>query len=269
MHFRSLASVALVAFSAQAFAQDKVFKRSIITPSRDFGIMRRADGAYQPADEVCSKGGNTCAEACGTGYEQCKSTDSAVHCYNPAAGETCCSTNSGNSCLSSFYCTHDTGAETFCCANGMNLGDCAAKHGVTGALTSDVPVPTTTSTSQAPTTSSVAPTPTTTSKPVPTTSSSVVVATTPSTTSSPSSSAVPSTTEVVALTTSVAPSVGFTSAFTAANSTLASTTRGVSTRVSATPSASTGAAPDQNAGASNAPAGMAVLLGAAFVAALL
>ncbi|KAJ0386279.1 hypothetical protein COL922a_004667 [Colletotrichum nupharicola] len=270
MHFRSLASVALVAFTAQAFAQDKVFKRSVITPlSRDFGIMRRADSAYQPADEVCSKGGNTCAEACGTGYEQCKSTDSAVHCYNPAAGETCCSTNSGNSCLSSFYCTHDTGAETFCCANGMNLGDCAAKHGVPGALTSDVPVPTTTSTSQAPTTSSVAPTPTTTSKPAPTTSSSVVVATTPSTTSSPSSSAAPSTTEVVALTTSVAPSVGFTSAFTAANSTLASTTRGVSTRVSATPSASTGAAPDQNAGASNAPAGMAVLLGAAFVAALL
>uniref|UniRef100_L2FXZ4 Prp 4 c domain-containing protein n=1 Tax=Colletotrichum fructicola (strain Nara gc5) TaxID=1213859 RepID=L2FXZ4_COLFN len=239
MHFRSLASVALVAFTAQAFAQDKVFKRSVITPlSRDFGIMRRADSAYQPADEVCSKGGNTCAEAC-------------------------------DSCLSSFYCTHDTGAETFCCANGMNLGDCAAKHGVTGALTSDVPVPTTTSTSQAPTTSSVAPTPTTTSKPAPTTSSSVVVATTPSTTSSPSSSAAPSTTEVVALTTSVAPSVGFTSAFTAANSTLASTTRGVSTRVSATPSASTGAAPDQNAGASNAPAGMAVLLGAAFVAALL
>lgn len=98
MHIRLLASVALVAFAAQAFAQQqtKVFKRSIITPSRDFGLMRRADDGYQPADEVCNKGGNTCAEACGNGYQQCKSTDQAVHCYNPAAGETCCSTNNGS-----------------------------------------------------------------------------------------------------------------------------------------------------------------------------
>lgn len=101
MHIRSLASVAFVAFAAQAFAQQqtKIFKRSI-TAGRDLGLMRRADDGYQPADEVCNKGGNTCAEACGTGYEQCKSTDQAVHCFNPAAGETCCSTTTGSELMS-------------------------------------------------------------------------------------------------------------------------------------------------------------------------
>ncbi|KAL0933192.1 PRP 4 C domain-containing protein [Colletotrichum truncatum] len=256
MHIRSLASVAILAFAAQAFAQQepKVFKRSITTLSRDLGFMRRADGGYQPEDEVCSKGGNTCAEACGSGYQQCKSTDQAVHCYNPAAGETCCSTNTGNSCLSAFYCTHDPKTETFCCPNGMNLADCAIKHGVTGALTSDVPVPTTTSTSQAPTSSSIAPTTTSTTSSVVLTTSSTVVPTTS-----------------VITTSSFVPSVGTSSVFAAANSTFTSSTRtGVSTRVNTAPTTvSTPAAPDQNAGSSNAPAGMVVLLGAALAAALL
>ncbi|KAF6840948.1 PRP 4 C domain-containing protein [Colletotrichum plurivorum] len=267
MHIRSLASLAFVAFAAQAFAQQqpKVFKRSITT-GRDLGFMRRADGGYQPEDEVCSRGGNTCAEACGSGYQQCKSTDQAVHCYNPAVGETCCSTTTGNSCLSAFYCTHDPTSETFCCPNGMNLGDCAVKHGVTGALTSDPPVPasTSTSTSQAPPTStSVAPTTTSTS----TTSTSIVVVV--STTASPSSTEAPSTTIVTS--TVFTPSAGLTSAFSAVNSTLATTsTRSPSTRInSAAPGATTAPAADENAAGSQGPASLAVILGAAFVAALL
>ncbi|KAK2000137.1 hypothetical protein LX36DRAFT_444551 [Colletotrichum falcatum] len=270
MHIRSLASLAYVAFAAQAFAQQtKVFKRSV-TFGRDLGFMRRADGGYQPADEVCNKGGNTCAEACGGGYQQCKSTDQAVHCYNPAAGETCCSTTSGNSCLSSFYCTHDTKTDTFCCPNGMNLGDCATKHGVTGALTSDVPVPTTTS---VPTTSSSSTVPPTTSSTPPTTTSSVV--TTTSTTST-TSTVVPTTSEVstsaVITTTSFAPSAGTSTAFSALNATTLATgparTSARSTVLPSTP-ASVTAVSGQSAGRSNGPAGMAVVLGAAFVAALL
>ncbi|GKT61999.1 PRP 4 C domain-containing protein [Colletotrichum tofieldiae] len=265
MHIRSLASLAFAAFAAQAFAQQtKVFKRSITT-GRDLGFMRRADGGYQPADEVCNKGGNTCAEACGGGYQQCKSTDQAVHCYDPAAGETCCSTTSGNSCLSSFYCTHDTKTDTFCCPNGMNLGDCATKHGVAGALTSDVPVPATTSVPSTSKSSTVPPT--TSSTPPPTTSSVVVVTTT---TTSTTSSEVPSSTVVVI--TSSAPSAGTSTAFSASNgTTLATASTRSSARSTLFPSAAatTTAASDENAGSSNGPAGMAVILGAAFVAALL
>ncbi|KAK2018175.1 hypothetical protein LZ32DRAFT_397319 [Colletotrichum eremochloae] len=267
MHIRSLASLAYVAFAAQAFAQQtKVFKRSV-TSGRDLGFMRRADGGYQPADEVCNKGGNTCAEACGGGYQQCKSTDQAVHCYNPAAGETCCSTTSGNSCLSSFYCTHDTKADTVCCPNGMNLGDCATKHGVSGALTSDAPVPTTTS---VPSSSSTVP-PTTSSAPPPTTTSSVVT-----TTSTTNTSTVVSTTSELptstAVTTSFAPSAGTSTAFLALNgTTLATASARSSARNTLLPSAAptTTTVSSEGVGNSNGPAGMVVILGAAFVAALL
>ncbi|KAK1674739.1 hypothetical protein BDP55DRAFT_729388 [Colletotrichum godetiae] len=279
MHIRSLASVAFVAFAAQAFAQQqtKIFKRSI-TAGRDLGLMRRADDGYQPADEVCNKGGNTCAEACGTGYEQCKSTDSAVHCFNPAAGETCCSTTTGNSCLSSFYCTHGSNTDTTCCPNGMNLADCAAKHGVSG-LTSDPPVVASTSVPPTTSKSSTVP-PTTSSTPAPptTTSSSVVVVTTsstpaPSSTLAPTTSEVPSTTEVTTeISTTFAPSAGTSTAFASGNgTTLATTSTRSSARSTVFPSSATtsASAPDQNAGSSNGPASMAVLLGAAFVAALL
>ncbi|OLN97474.1 putative secreted protein [Colletotrichum chlorophyti] len=263
MHIRSLTSLALVALAAQAFAeQTKVFKRSITT-GRDLGFMRRSDNGYQPEDEVCSKGGNTCAEACGSGYQQCKSTDQAVHCYNPAAGETCCSTNNGNSCLSAFYCTHDPSSETICCPNGMNLGDCAAKHGVTGALTSDVPVPTTTSVPTTSKSSTIPPTTTSTTAP-PTTSS--VAPTTTATTSNTTSES-PSSTVV---TTSFTPSIGTSTVFAQTNGTTFATT---SSRPRSTlfPSAATTAptTSDQNAGTRSGPAAMAVVFGAAFVAAML
>ncbi|TQN73014.1 putative secreted protein [Colletotrichum shisoi] len=281
MHIRSLASLAFAAFAAQAFAQQtKVFKRSITT-GRDLGFMRRADGGYQPEDEVCNKGGNTCSEACGGGYQQCKSTDQAVHCYDPTAGETCCSTTTGNSCLTSFYCTHDTKTETFCCPNGMNLGDCATKHGVTGPLTSDVPVPTTTSVPSTSKSSTVPPT-TSSSAPPTTTSSSLVATTTTTTTTTSSSSAfiststtseTPSTTIVSTIvSTSFSPSAGTSTAFSASNgTTLATASTRSSARGTLLPSAAatTAAASGENAGSSNGPAGMAVILGAAFVAALL
>ncbi|ROT40582.1 hypothetical protein SODALDRAFT_356597 [Sodiomyces alkalinus F11] len=96
MQYRSIASLAVVALAAQATAQQtRIFTRANQS-LRDLGVFRRQDDGYQPEDEVCSGAGNTCAEACGAGYEQCSSSDSAIHCFNPADEESCCSTGSGS-----------------------------------------------------------------------------------------------------------------------------------------------------------------------------
>jgi len=65
--------------------------------------------------EVCP-GRGTCAEACGPGNIECVT---ATLCYNPSAGETCCS--NGNYCPAEYYCV-DNG----CCPNGSSLADCGA-----------------------------------------------------------------------------------------------------------------------------------------------
>ncbi|KAL2754417.1 hypothetical protein ACRALDRAFT_1081465 [Sodiomyces alcalophilus JCM 7366] len=138
MQYRSIASLAVVALAAQATAQQtRMFTRANQS-FRDLGVFRRQDDGYQPEDEICSGEGTTCAEACGEGYEQCSSSDSAVHCFSPAAGESCCTTGTGSSCLAAFYCTHDTDAETWCCPEGRDLEQCAADFGVAGGLILDV-----------------------------------------------------------------------------------------------------------------------------------
>jgi hypothetical protein len=40
---------------------------------------------FERQTQYCSGEGDTCAEACGAGYEQCG--DSSSNCYNPAAGD--------------------------------------------------------------------------------------------------------------------------------------------------------------------------------------
>lgn len=164
MQYRSIASLAVVALAAQVTAQQtRVFTRA--TQSlRQQGIFRRQDDGYKPEDEICSGEGSTCAEVCGDGYEQCASSDSSVHCFSPATGESCCSTGSGSkfflflffvhchffanmtdlpppqgSCLAAFYCTHDTDLATWCCPEGQDLEQCANVFGVTSGLVLDVP----------------------------------------------------------------------------------------------------------------------------------
>ncbi|KAM0280930.1 hypothetical protein ACHAQH_003819 [Verticillium albo-atrum] len=141
----SFASLAVLALATSAAAQEFITFTRASQSVRDFGVLRRQSDGYQPEDEVCAGEGSTCAEACGTGYLQCSSSDSAVHCYNPEASESCCATGTGSSCLAEFYCTHDSQVETWCCPNGLNLKECAIEFGVTGALTSDLPEPTSTS----------------------------------------------------------------------------------------------------------------------------
>ncbi|KAG7134123.1 hypothetical protein HYQ46_009161 [Verticillium longisporum] len=179
----SLASLAVLALATSAAAQEFITFTRASQSTRDFGVLRRQSNGYQPEDEVCAGEGSTCAEACGTGYLQCSSSDSSVHCYNPAANESCCSTGTGSSCLGNFYCTHDTQVETWCCPNGLSLKECAVKFGVTGALTSDLP--------KATSTSSAYKLPSTTT-----------TTTTSSSTSSTSSSSTSSTSSVVVETTS-------------------------------------------------------------------
>ncbi|RDW74794.1 hypothetical protein BP6252_05936 [Coleophoma cylindrospora] len=58
----------------------------------------------------------TCEKSCGPGNIQCISFP---NCFNPSAGETCCS--DGGYCSAGYYCT-DAG----CCPNGTSLDECGA-----------------------------------------------------------------------------------------------------------------------------------------------
>ena len=83
MHLKTLA---LLAFAAASSAESLRFTR--VSPPQA-GLLRRDEGAYAPEETECGDGA-TCAEACGAGFEECPSSG-VNSCYNPAAGETCCS----------------------------------------------------------------------------------------------------------------------------------------------------------------------------------
>ncbi|KAH8900032.1 hypothetical protein GQ53DRAFT_816067 [Thozetella sp. PMI_491] len=169
MLVKSFSALAVLAFVAQASAsepmpykpQPKLMKMSI----RDlFGVERRQTGdGYQPTQSECGAG-VTCADACGAGYQTCTSGDNAVHCFNPAAAETCCPDGTGNSCEAGYYCTGDNKGETWCCPNGMDLVACAQAYSVSGALTSEIAKPTSTSTSTSSSTSTTTTSTSTTTK---------------------------------------------------------------------------------------------------------
>jgi len=164
MLVKSIAALAALTFAANVAAEPMPYQPSMMKTSvRDlFGIVRRQDDSgYQPEQTVCGSG-NTCAEACGAGYETCVSKDSAVHCFNPIAGEICCPDLSGSSCDKGYYCTADSKGETWCCPNGMDTAACAAAYSMTGGLVSQTPPPAT-STSTSSSTSTTQPPTTTTS----------------------------------------------------------------------------------------------------------
>ncbi|OAA54835.1 hypothetical protein SPI_08706 [Niveomyces insectorum RCEF 264] len=125
-----------------------------------FGVAARADDGYTPSQSLCGLG-QTCAEACGAGFQTCASDDDAIHCFNPAAQQVCCPDGTGNSCDPGYYCTGTTTGDTVCCPNGQSLAQCAAAYSVSGRLTAETAAPTTSSTSSSSSTSTTAP-PTTT-----------------------------------------------------------------------------------------------------------
>lgn len=147
MHFTTAAAVAVLASVANAAAEPQPY---LLAAMPGLSLMRRSSPGYQPETSICGAG-DTCEQACGSGFTQCPSNDGVAHCFNPKAKQNCCSDGSGNSCDEGYYCTHDTALKTWCCPNNMDLAACAAAYTVkgglkTGALTTSTPTPTPTPT---------------------------------------------------------------------------------------------------------------------------
>ncbi len=90
MHFTTIATFATMAAVAAAEAQPY---RLAVMPG--MSLMRRVTSGYNPETTKCGAG-NTCAEACGTGFAECPSKDGVSHCYNPGAKQNCCQDGSGS-----------------------------------------------------------------------------------------------------------------------------------------------------------------------------
>ncbi|KAF7868339.1 hypothetical protein EAF04_004871 [Stromatinia cepivora] len=138
MHFNILIAASILVASASAIAPEGVpYKLAARSLNSAYGLTKRQSG-YQPSQTFCS-GTGTCAEACGTGYETCASTDRDLHCFDPTAKETCCPTGTGDSCSEGYYCTQATDRTVWCCPDGMDLTACAAIYSLTGVLQSITP----------------------------------------------------------------------------------------------------------------------------------
>ncbi|KAK4189742.1 hypothetical protein QBC35DRAFT_128170 [Podospora australis] len=219
---KSITALAALAFAVSVAAEPQPYKPQLMKMSTRqlFAIGRRQDTpGYQPEQAVCGTG-STCEEACGSGYTTCSSSDKQVHCFNPAAAQTCCPDLSGNSCDAGYYCTADKAGETWCCPDSMDLQACAAAYSVTGGLVSQTPVPVTSTTASSTAAPSTTAPPSTSAAPSSTivssssvfgknsTTSAVVVKTTSSGTASlaPSASG-PASNTTVSIITSPSPTV--------------------------------------------------------------
>ncbi|KAH8792906.1 Prp 4 [Hyaloscypha sp. PMI_1271] len=151
----------------------------------------------------------TCEHSCGPGNIECISFPT---CYNPSAGETCCS--DGNYCSKGYFCT-DAG----CCPDGTSLAECGAAFTL-----SIIPPPTGSPSSPSPSSTSSAVTTSSSSGSslTPSPSSSTPTPTTPANPTTPSASESPSPTKASPTTTPkiTTPSSNSTSASTPAVSTI-------------------------------------------------
>ncbi|KAI1083443.1 hypothetical protein F5B20DRAFT_406131 [Whalleya microplaca] len=156
MLFRNVSPFAIMVLAGQTIAEPvrqpyklddlKLAKMSV---RQIFGLDRRSDDGYAPEQQFCGSG-NTCAEACGKGFEQCSSNDGVVHCYDTGAKQTCCPGKTGDSCDEGYFCSSDDKGATWCCPDSMSLKECAAAYNLPGSLVSETaPGPTSTSTSNA------------------------------------------------------------------------------------------------------------------------
>jgi hypothetical protein len=93
MYFSLVTITSLLAVASATAELKQPYKLAAKSLNQEFGFMKRQSG-YQPSQTFCS-GFGTCAEACGTGYETCSSTDGDLHCFNPTASESCCSSGTG------------------------------------------------------------------------------------------------------------------------------------------------------------------------------
>ncbi|KAL2158903.1 hypothetical protein VTH06DRAFT_2933 [Thermothelomyces fergusii] len=278
MLVKSIAALAAFTLAANAIAEPMPYKPSLTrTTTRSlFGIGHRQDAVYQPAAVTCGDG-DTCAEACGAGYETCVSNDDSTHCYNPTVGEICCPNQSGGTCDKGYYCTADKDGETYCCPEGMDVEECAAVYNMPGELTLQTPPPasststststTTTSSSTSTSTSSSSTTTTTTTttstESTTTESTSTTESTESSTESSTPSSTSDSTPTPLSFTTSVAPPVTILPAYVPSGGPIPINSTTVSTVVPPQP---TQTKIEEGAGSAVAPATALVLLAAGIAA---
>lgn len=95
MLFQTVASIALLATGAVAVEARQPYRLAVMAlPGQS--LMRRDTSGYKPDQKQC-KAGNTCAESCGADYQQCAGGKPDVaHCFNPKAGESCCTDDSGS-----------------------------------------------------------------------------------------------------------------------------------------------------------------------------
>lgn len=91
MQFKAVVIAALAATAASERVPYQLSRKS----NSLVALAARADPGYQPEQTYCGAG-NTCAEACGTGFEQCASTDGLSHCFDKANGESCCKDENGS-----------------------------------------------------------------------------------------------------------------------------------------------------------------------------
>ena len=100
MYFSTSTVLAVLAAASQAVAEPAPYKAQnagrMLMSVRDIFAVRR-DGAfsYSPSQSYCGLG-ESCAVACGAGYQTCSSTDDAIHCYDPSNQQVCCPDGSGS-----------------------------------------------------------------------------------------------------------------------------------------------------------------------------
>ncbi|QDS68878.1 hypothetical protein FKW77_007606 [Venturia effusa] len=110
---------------------------------------------FQPGTQTAT--GNTCADAFGSGYIMCREQTDTLNrlCYDPTAGQTCCS--------SSWACPEGSGCSAtsvgnYCCPNGQDAKSCAAANVISSSSpTSDYSSPTSSSAFRAQMASSATP----------------------------------------------------------------------------------------------------------------
>jgi hypothetical protein len=98
MLYQTIASVVLLATAANAASAEVKRQpyRLAVMAMPGQSLMRRDTSGYQPDQTKC-KDGNNCAEACGASFQQCSGGQPGVaHSFNPAAGQSCCTDNSGS-----------------------------------------------------------------------------------------------------------------------------------------------------------------------------
>ncbi|KAE9970035.1 hypothetical protein EG328_006501 [Venturia inaequalis] len=119
MLFTTVAFSALLVASATATI---VHERSL---EDGVSALYKRQFQFQPGTQTAT--GNTCTDAFGPGYTMCRQETDKVNrlCYNPTAGQTCCS--SSWACPNGSGCSA-TSAGSYCCPNGQDAKSCAAAN---------------------------------------------------------------------------------------------------------------------------------------------